>query len=684
MAGTNYDKLINHIGKEHSPFIVYDVETTGIMNGNDNCITQMALTFYDYNKENGKYELQDELFMLAKPNEEIIRNIQSIDKYRKEHFEEAVTESLKDDYIYSLLKNEINEENKQAIRDSRDNIDERVFNRFCTNYGRYEKKVAEFRNALTIEEILKKQGLDLEKYIKDDLGLTTAEMQVGITEFLNKYCKENTVFVNNGTYFAKHYMDKVGLSFLGKTDEPDKVIDLIQAERSKHGGVSRWTSDIPTFAENYKKETGKEIKTFDALTKALCIGESATKACDMRVSLTSENYLEKKVSESAFSKDNDYVMSLARANTLKWNIASERDFYDADYHFNSLEYVNFGNDRRYVDIDKMFKMNDNFEITLDGEKTPIKTWEELEAKIKSLNAEISDELLDKIHEKYDEITKEADKRWKEDLEIRFNDGTLSANNMTAEEYEYLDSVYDISEERNESIDFNPYDYETRKDAMDSLNMYHAEGLISDDDYKSYVIEIDECEEYKDDEEIEKEPKPLTAEQQAEELLRQYEELNKKKETLDTKITDLTEQNRQFCKKLADVMENLLAKRNEIYENIGWSTTGKDNTLTAFPTEAYGVNFNKIRQNDYKIYLYLRGASDRPIYFNNPKFNEIISKFDIDEEKITNAFWVEMSNDIQRAIKMQSETIESLESKVETMETFKIDKGNKNKSKGEER
>jgi len=493
---TNYEKMQNEIGREHNPFIVYDIETTGIMNGLDNRITQVSLVAYDYNKQSGKYELQNQLFMLAKPDEQAIRNIQAGEKITDEN----IAYRLARDFSYSLVKNAKSEMQKlekklahdekhsnqysaEELADLRYKVEEAkitvmniyetrktMFDRNasideifstpivgdtispqvlidCHNYisQHYDEKKKEMEEATSVADTLAKQGLDLEKYIADSKGLTTAEMQIGITEFLVKYHTMQTAYVNNGTYFANHYMQKEGLT-LFNYNSTDKTIDLIQAQRSMHGG------SVETFAENYKKSTGKEIKTFDALTKGLCMGEIVVKGCNMSVSLASENYLKQKVAETAMSMDNDYVMSNARASAMNWLPASQHAFDIADFHslpfltlpFHSLEYVNFGNDRRYVDIDKMFEMNDNFEITLEGEKEPIKTWEELETKIKALNSEISNELLDKIHEKYNEVVEEASDKWKADVEKRYEEGSLLAENMTKEQYEYLDDTYDLS------------------------------------------------------------------------------------------------------------------------------------------------------------------------------------------------------------------------------------------------
>ena len=388
MAG-NLEKLKQLIGTEKRPFIVYDVETTGAMNGNDNRITQIALASYAF--ENGEYQLQDKIFMLAKGDKENLVAIQA-----KEVVNEAnITDKAYSEYSYKAKKA------NQPVG-SRESSEFSVF--LTQNHDRIQREMTE---AVKLEEVLKLQGLDIQTYGKGQDGLTFSECQVGITEFLKTYQQSNTVFVNNGTYFAKHYLDKAGL-VLG--NDVDRTIDLTQAERSLKGGVGRWTADFSTFAKNYLADTGKEIKTFDALTKAMCMAEMVSKATRISLTHSSANYLKQAVSESAFSQDKDYVMSLSRASSLHWIPALSYEYNDRDYHFDALEYVDFGNDRRYVDLDKMFEVNDNFEITLEGTKEPIKTWEELEAKIKALNAEVSSDLLNKIHEKYDEIRNKAEEQ----------------------------------------------------------------------------------------------------------------------------------------------------------------------------------------------------------------------------------------------------------------------------------
>ncbi len=445
------NRLDTEIKEKHHPFITYDIEITGITNGRNDRITQISLVAYNYNKQAGKYELQDQLFMLAKPDKQAIRAIQEGEKVTKENIERRLAQ----DYAYSFVKNKESEiqklekklthdenypkrhsqkelddlrerialekdslaiavsvyKTRKEMLDSGVSIDE-IFSMpivdatispqvldDCRNYiaKHYESKKLEMEKAPLLKDILKSQGLDLETYIKENKGLTAGEMQTGITAFLDKYRTDNTVFISDG-YFSKYYMEKVGLSM--HLDNPDKIINLVEASSWRNG---RWI-----FVLDYRPETWKDIKTFDALTKALGSGEMTANYTGLGTSLTSKNYLDQKVKEETVSKDNHYVMSLFRASQIEWFPDYSDHYNDADYCFNRLEYVDFGNDRRYVDIDKMFAMNNNFEITLEGEKEPIKTWEELESKIKALNSDISKELLNKIHEKYDEITKKTD------------------------------------------------------------------------------------------------------------------------------------------------------------------------------------------------------------------------------------------------------------------------------------
>jgi hypothetical protein len=304
-----------------------------------------------------------------------------------------------------------------------------------------DKKIALLKEYESLDSTLKLQGIDKDKWVQDGLGLTVGEMQTGINEFLKKYKTPETVFVTNGAYYAKHYMKKDGIDVTGGK-EP---IDMIQVEKSRGHApeTNKWSANVGDFAEIYLQETGKEIKTFDAYTKALCYAEMIAKATNKSVSFKSVNQLANAVTEKAASMDEDYVMSATRASTLNWNIVNEYRFDHSDYHFSTLEYVNFGNERKYVDLDKMFEVNDNFEVTLEGEKTPIKTWEELENKIKALNSNISEELLEQIKYKYEELEQKAAQMKQDYIETREN-----IRAITEEDYEedYEDYEGDYEEE----------------------------------------------------------------------------------------------------------------------------------------------------------------------------------------------------------------------------------------------
>lgn len=477
---TNYEKLTNAIG-ERKPFIACDISTTGVMNGNSNTVTQIALVSYDYNRKTEQYELQDKIFMLRRGDKAQLDSI--IRSEQPSSYNSAV--KCYGDYQYSLVKELKSlegklkrlEGKKTATADEKTALEEKIasvtekiaffndmtYDEFCeykalpgeasrnviyegaNNYilENLEKKREEIEKSEKLVDILKKQGIDYERYSKAQEGLADHELAIGVSNFLQKYQKKDTVFINNGAYFTKHYLDKIGITIGNK----DNTIDLTQAERSMHGGKSEWTASIEKFADNYKKDTGNEIKFFDSLTKALCIGEMTVSACNVTLVNTSEKYLENAVKEQTFSKDEDYVMSRTRALSLDWVPDIDNSYSRADFHFNSLEYVDFGNDRRYVDIDKMFEINDNFEITLEGEKTPIKTWEELEAKIKALNSEISEELLQKIHDKYEEIVKESNE--KKETFVKTETPTEEADYNEGYEEE-LPSVLSNEEEKKEA------------------------------------------------------------------------------------------------------------------------------------------------------------------------------------------------------------------------------------------
>ncbi len=428
---TNYEKLMSDIRDDHKPFIVSDIETTGVMNGNDNRITQVALVAYKY--EDGQYRLQDKIFMLAKADKKVLDTISS----REMPTSKNATTLLEEEYAYSLisdvkrqirncegrletarknnrtLKIETEEANLKALNDDLETLRKDIGETpdiyresdACTEYvkSRLEDKVRELNSAPKLSERLSLQGIDRDRWQKSGEGLNDYELQVGITKFMEEYTTPDTVVLTNGNYFQKHYMEKQNLSYGN-----DNLIDLNMVQKSKGRELGDWTPDLDRFAEAYRKDTGKEIKVFDGLTKALCYAEIAMKAVDLKLTNTSKAYLENAVKEEAFKHDDDYVMSISALSRHNWVLMDAVPENFNGYTFNSLEYVNFGNDRRYIDLDTMFRVNDDFEITLEGEKEPIKTWEELEAKIKALNADISEELLKKIEDRYEEIKAEAE------------------------------------------------------------------------------------------------------------------------------------------------------------------------------------------------------------------------------------------------------------------------------------
>lgn len=467
---TNYEKLMNDIKIQHKPFIVSDVETTGIMDGNDNRITQIALAGYKY--ENGRYQLQDKIFMLAGADKKVLDEIES----RQSPDRENVEKLLAEDYAYNIkadllrkiknctnrLKTATNKYNSEKIRieqnkletlqDAYDTVVDdmethpekyTIANAKCREYVNEhfaEKQKAledNIRNGTNLDGILKLQGIDKEKWLSTDNGLTIGELQIGINEFMKKYKTPETILLTNGSYYQKHYMDKAGLTF-GDID----VIDLNQVDRSVTGLGGEWTTDTAKFSENYRNRTGKTIHTFDALTKSLIYAEMATDICGLDLQNTSKDYLENMVKETAFNHDDDYVMSLSAMAKHDWILTDHVPVNFNGYIFHSLEYVNFGNDKRYVDLDTMFRVNENFEITLEGQKEPIKTWEELEAKIKALNAHISEELLKKIEDRYREISAEA----------KFEKMMLEKSTVKSEAYQY----YEDNEKADEYEDDKPY------------------------------------------------------------------------------------------------------------------------------------------------------------------------------------------------------------------------------------
>lgn len=607
---TNLEKLKNAT-KERKPFIVFDVEATGIMNGNDNHITQIAFAVYDWNQSTLRYELQDNLFMLAKARPDSLAEIEERQRptrrnaermlkgeyvyaYRNEinrvvtnclnrqktitentlpkyegrlagmsaravkgrenlerlikeqkdklarekaleeklrdlyhYFEKdgeplyardieemsvsdinAMVNTLKEDDVYNdLIGTVITKENtfynkayilnmtglmndaKAHGYSDRANYIKETLDKKCDSFEEYsEKKINEklkqLREYENLDTVLSSQGIDKNKWISEGLGLTVGEMQTGINEFLKKYKNDNTFYATNGTRYASHYLTKDGVVIPGING--NMTIDLIQAEKSRGNGPTsnRWSANIGDFAEIYKSETSKEIKTFDAYTKALCFAEMVSKAANVTISNRSVNQMANAVTEKAMSMDKDYVMSASRASSLNWRIATEYEFNHSAYHFNSLEYVDFGGSKRYIDIDKMFEVNDNFEVTLEGEKEPIKTWEELENKIKALNSNISEQLLDKIKDKFMEIEGRALKDKHERWETEYNEGTLTRDNMSAEQYQYLDAKYDIEEKEDNPI---PIEEESLPFAEDEEVVTKNYSIIIDDD--TYYKEI---------------------------------------------------------------------------------------------------------------------------------------------------------------------------------------------------
>jgi hypothetical protein len=391
---------------------------------------------------------------------------------------------------------------------------------------RVSKTIEDIKNEGSLAEILKNQGIDYAEYQKMEDGLTVAEIQQGINAFMEKYLKDDTVFVNNGTFFSNHYFEKENISIPTYNHE---IIDITQVSRTRYGNngnTNQWTSDIPTFAKNYETTTGKKIRTFDAYTKSECIGIMASNYCNIDCSLDNKKIVENLIKETAFEKDSDYVLSFARASQMQWIPAynTQPSFTVGAFHFNTSCYVQCGNDKRMVDVDKMFAFNKNFEVTLEGTEEPIKTWEELEAKIKALNADISQELLDKIHEKYDETRGIAEQERKEHHipepikvepvkaepvkvePIKEKEEPTRTYNSDKETHHY-DNHYDRDEEYDEEdyeeydddreeydddyVDFDPYDFGSREEAEKELEFCYNNKIISKESYEQYKIMIAE-------------------------------------------------------------------------------------------------------------------------------------------------------------------------------------------------
>lgn len=500
--------VLNKVMAEHKPYIALDVETTGIMNGNGNRCTQVALSAYKY--EEGEYRLQDSLFMLVKADKEQLEGVLKSEEVSEKNAKELLTR----EWLYSMRSTTAEERkikkyeeeikeikdgtflyNKKPVKDKdgaiktrqdkidaivnsdkyiiatkcKDIPDEKMTIMFKAGYDDFiktnlERKMNELRDNVGCREILKMQGIDLDKYEKSGEGLTDGEIVIGMNEFLDHYLTKDTAFLTNGTYFTKHYLEKLGEHL----PETATYIDIPQCVNSNSHKTyekmgNRYAPEFSSFAEFYKEMTGKEIKNFDAYTKSLCMSEMACGMTENKVRHNSVHRLGEKVKEEAFKMDDKYVMSAVRASSLKWVPASVGEFYHADYVFNSLEYVDFGNSRRYVDLDAMFALNDNFEVTLEGEKTPIKNWEELENKIKALNAEISPKLLEKIKDKFEEVKKEAELEKGKMKEAMGIDSLPYEKSREEDEEDFEEEDFDEEDFEEEEEDLEEEDFEEEEE-----------------------------------------------------------------------------------------------------------------------------------------------------------------------------------------------------------------------------
>lgn len=491
---TNREKLQTYVQNQKKPIIIYDVETTGVMDGSDNRITQIALAAYNYNEKNGMYELQDHMFMLAQANEKSIKNILHRQTDNLEVAKELAKESLLYTYthkplsdiknitkqIETLYRNiekarngryksletpedvviYIEEQNEQIkkrqeqikqledihnihklqVQENPDEIVEEFKEKFDLLVEEQQKMLKENTK---LQDVLKIQGIDLDRWRKEKTGLSFGEIQLGITKFVEKYGKNDTVLLNNGTYFCNHYMKKEHLKIMKDHEE----IDISKC-------YSRdWTFSLDELKDNYKQKTGKEIKTFDALTKCLAFSEIISSEINVPFINTSKTYLEEQVKLETISHKEDDTMDyvITMAELERSHIVMDIPRYDRNIPcFSNLEYIDFGSERRYVDLDRMFEINDNFEITLEGEKDPIKTWEELEEKIKALNGEVSFELLNKIHEKYDEIQQVANKN-RNDVKIK-NESLIFSNQEKTNRMSKMASLLEEIDKKEQEID----------------------------------------------------------------------------------------------------------------------------------------------------------------------------------------------------------------------------------------
>ena len=461
----NLDNLQSCISS-HVPFIVFDVETTGIMNGANNKITQLALSLYQYNENSHKYEMQDHLFMLVKADKTAIDAIQLSENIP----DSAVIAKLQEEYLYSLttLANQCKHEliklssdydslsmeaaictdkNKESeleasMKDVKGQIDRRndfldVYHGLidngkmnmeyvsqiddCKEYvtEHFESKKAEMQKnpTVSLDSILFAQGIDKTAWLESGDGLSLADIQLGLSAFLKNNFKENTIVITNGVKYVKHYLEKENLHFTADgAARPFKAIDIIKAAKEYSDihitQANKFACNFKEFADIFKLNTGKEIQNFDAFTKTICMAEMVCRVTGSAAVHSSEKDIKNSIKEAVMldtvPDENTaipYVLDSAAVTSLKWD-PENTPYYsseDGSRMFDALEYINFGNNKRYTDIDKLFEINKDFVITLEGEKTPIKSWDELEAKIKSYNADISSELLERIKYKFKEV-----------------------------------------------------------------------------------------------------------------------------------------------------------------------------------------------------------------------------------------------------------------------------------------
>ena len=169
---SNLQKMKNEITGQKKPIIFYDVETTGIMNGNDNHVTQIALTAYNWNQFKGQYELQDNLFMLAKAHPDTLHNIEERTAPTKENAKRLI----KTEYLYAYRKEVYsgitNCENRMETLEKRiSHVKEQIAE--CTprqikKKEGYENSKAYYEKKLEEEKSLKSRLEGLRKYVEFD------------------------------------------------------------------------------------------------------------------------------------------------------------------------------------------------------------------------------------------------------------------------------------------------------------------------------------------------------------------------------------------------------------------------------------------------------------------------------------------------------------------------------------